>query len=374
MEPGSEDASPTPQPVEDVVDEFLTSGTKSGNYKSNLRSVLQTWSSWLADRRITDLAGVDKRAMAKYAEYLQRRITAGQNPEADGGISASTAWTYFDYVSAFLDWCVEWDYIRENPAQKGIVKDELPERPTSDSGSQQFWSPEDRENLIAYVDEQAADAVDEDGLQAVATLRDRALAYVLAYSGVRGGEILQDPRDDRRAGLRWIDVEIEANRATVLGKDQQREAVQLPEQTHQPLRQLQRVVNPPDGEWPVFPSNHAPSIHSLLPEEWERPDNDEESLLDHCRTLGVTPPALSTNGGRTVMKRLCEDANLDIDGEYLKPHGGRRGVGEILYTELDPVAAQRALRHKDPATTSKMYSHVEASELADDTSEVFEDD
>jgi integrase len=374
MEPGSEDASPTPQPVEDVVDEFLTSGTKSGNYKSNLRSVLQTWSSWLADRRITDLASVDKRAMAKYAEYLQRRITAGQNPEADGGISASTAWTYFDYVSAFLDWCVEWDYIRENPAQKGIVKDELPERPTSDSGSQQFWSPEDRENLIAYVDEQAADAVDEDGLQAVATLRDRALAYVLAYSGVRGGEILQDPRDDRRAGLRWIDVEIEANRATVLGKDQQREAVQLPEQTHQPLRQLQRVVNPPDGEWPVFPSNHAPSIHSLLPEEWERPDNDEESLLDHCRTLGVTPPALSTNGGRTVMKRLCEDANLDIDGEYLKPHGGRRGVGETLYTELDPVAAQRALRHKDPATTSKMYSHVEASELADDTSEVFEDD
>jgi integrase len=74
------------------------------------------------------------------------------------------------------------------------------------------------------------------------------------------------------------------------------------------------------------------------------------------------------------MKRLCEDANLDIDGEYLKPHGGRRGVGETLYTELDPVAAQRALRHKDPATTSKMYSHVEASELADDTSEVFEDD
>lgn len=374
MEPGNDDASPTPQPVEDVVDEFLASGTKSGNYKSNLRSVLQTWSSWLADRRITVLAGVDKRAMAKYAEYLQRRITAGQNPEADGGISASTAWTYFDYVSAFLDWCVEWDYIHENPAQKGIVKDELPERPTSDSGSQQFWSPEDRENLIAYVDEQAADAVDEDGLQAVATLRDRALAYVLAYSGVRGGEILQDPRDDRRAGLRWIDVEIEANRATVLGKDQQREAVQLPEQTHQPLRQLQRVVNPPDGEWPVFPSNHAPSIHSLLPEEWERPDNDEESLLDHCRTLGVTPPALSTNGGRTVMKRLCEDANLDIDGEYLKPHGGRRGVGETLYTELDPVAAQRALRHKDPATTSKMYSHVEASELADDTSEVFEDD
>ncbi|MFC7043933.1 tyrosine-type recombinase/integrase [Halonotius sp. GCM10025705] len=371
MEPGTEDASPTPQPLEDAVNEFLSSGTKSGNYKSNLRSVLRKWTSWLADRGTTDLAGVDKRTMAKYAEHLQQRITAGQNPDVDGGISASTAWTYFDYISAFLDWCVEWDYIRENPAQKGIVKDELPERPTSDSGSQQFWSPEDREDLLAYVDEQAANAVDEKGLQAVVTLRDRALAYVLAYSGVRGGEILQDPRDDRRAGLRWKDVEIEASRATVLGKDQQREAVQLPEQTHQPLRQLRRVVDPPNEEWPVFPSNHAPSIHSALPDKWERPENDKQSLLDHCRSLGATPPALSTNGGRKVMKRICEDADLEIDGEYLKPHGGRRGAGETLYRELDAAAAQRALRHNDPATTSKMYSHIDATELAEDTSEAF---
>jgi integrase len=72
------------------------------------------------------------------------------------------------------------------------------------------------------------------------------------------------------------------------------------------------------------------------------------------------------------MKRLCDDADIDIDGEYLKPHGGRRGAGETLYRELDAAAAQRALRHKDPATTSKMYSHIDATELAEDTSEAFE--
>lgn len=88
--------------------------------------------------------------------------------------------------------------------------------------------------------------------------------------------------------------------------------------------------------------------------------------------LGVTPPALSTNGGRTAMKRLCEDADIGIDGEYLKPHDGRRGAGETLYRELDAAAAQRALRHKDPATTSKMYSHIDTTELAEDTSEAFE--
>jgi integrase len=372
MDPTNKDASSTPQALEDVIEEFLDSGTKSGNYRSNLRSALETWAGWVADRGITGLEDVDKRAMAKYAEHLQQRIRAGKNLDVDGGISASTAWTYYDYISAFLDWCVEWDYIRENPAQKGIVKDELPDRPNTESGSQQFWSPKDRDALISYIDEQAAEAVDEDGLQAVAILRDRALAYVLAYSGVRGGEILQDPRDDRRAGLRWEDVEIESSRATVLGKDQQREPVQLPEQTHQPLRQLHWVVDPPSGEWPVFPSNHAPSLHSALPDGWNRPENDEKNLLDHCRTLRVTPPALSTNGGRTVMKRLCDDADIDIDGEYLKPHGGRRGAGETLYRELDAAAAQRALRHKDPATTSKMYSHIDATELAEDTSEAFE--
>ena len=372
MESGTDDASPTPQAVKAIIDEFLQSGRKSGNYQSNLRSVLEKWREWLSGRDITEIEAVDKRVMRNYAQYLQQRIDAGDQPTVDGGITAATGWTYFDYVSAFLDYCVEWEYLQENPAQKGAVKNELPDRPTNDSGSQQFWSAEAREALITYVDKRAVDAVDDDGLQAVTLLRDRSLAYVLAYSGVRGGEILQDSRDDRRAGLRWQDVEIEANRATVLGKDQQWEEVQLPKQTHQPLRQLRRAIDPPSDEWPVFPSNHAPSIHAALPDDWERPETDDRSLLDHCRTLGVTPPALSTNGGRNVMKRLCEDAGLDIDGEYLKPHGGRRGVGETLYTELDPVAAQRALRHKDPATTSKMYSHVDASELAENTSEVFE--
>ena len=372
MEPGHDAASPGPQTVEDAIEEFLNSGTKSGNYKSNLRSGLEKWRGWLTDRGITELNAIDKRVMAKYAEHLHQRITAGQTPTVDGGISAATAWTYLDYISAFLDYCVEWDYIPHNPAQKGIVKGELPDRPTSDSSAQQFWSPNDRKELITYVDDKAVEAIDEGDLQAVTTLRDRALVYVLAYSGVRGGEILADPRDDRRVGLRWKHVEIEDNRITVLGKDQQWESAQLPKQTHHPLRQLRRALDPPAEEWPVFPSNHAPSIYSKLPDEWERPADDDQSLLDHCRTLRVMAPALSTNGGRNVLKRICDEADIDIDGEYLKPHGGRRGAGETLYRELDAAAAQRALRHKDPATTSKMYSHIDASELAEDTSEAFD--
>ena len=33
-------------------------------------------------------------------------------------------------------------------------------------------------------------------------------------------------------------------------------------------------------------------------------------------------PSISTAGARNIMQRLCEEADLDIDSEYLKPHTG----------------------------------------------------
>lgn len=71
--------------------------------------------------------------MAEYAGYLRQRVNARQSTETDdtSGITASTAWAYYDNVSAFLDHCLKWDKITENPAQKEISKDELPERPSA---------------------------------------------------------------------------------------------------------------------------------------------------------------------------------------------------------------------------------------------------
>jgi len=117
-------------------------------------------------------------------------------------------------------------------------------------------------------------------------------------------------------------------------------------------------------------------MYRVLPDEFERPDEDERSLLDHCRTLGVVPPALSTNGARSILKRLCKDGEIEVDGDrdYLTLHGARRGVGEKLYRERGAAAAQRTLRHADPKTTSEMYSHIETSETAENVTEVFGDE
>jgi integrase len=84
------------------------------------------------------------------------------------------------------------------------------------------------------------------------------------------------------------------------------------------------------------------------------------------RTHDLVPPALTTNGGRTVMRRVCEEANISLDGDpdYLTPHGGRRGAGDVLYRE-DPVLAQTALRHRSIETTRDSYSYIEAGEIFD---------
>lgn len=120
----------------------------------------------------------------------------------------------------------------------------------------------------------------------------------------------------------------------------------------------------------MFPTLHAPSLHAQLPDDAE-PDDD---LFDALRDYDARPPSISTNGVRSILKRLCDDGDINVNGEkdYLTPHGARRGVGEFLYRNVGFEAAQRALRNKDPSTTSEMYSHIEASELADVTAEAFE--
>jgi hypothetical protein len=55
--------------------------------------------------------------------------------------------------------------------------------------------------LLAHLNERARTAVDERGLDAAKELRDWALASLLTYSSVRGGEVLRDPNDERRSGL-----------------------------------------------------------------------------------------------------------------------------------------------------------------------------
>lgn len=398
VEPAQADATPgdigektlLDAPLSDFLDSKAKTidedGTRSGTYVRDLARVVPKWIDWMQRRGDDTLEGLDGRAMARWAEHLDRRV----KNTADEGISAATAWSYYDLVSAYLTYCSEWEYIAENPARTAVAKTAMPDRRATSSADQQFWSPEQRQTLIRHVDERAHDAIDERGSDALAEVRDRALVYLLGYSGVRGAEILRPAADadTRRTGIDWRDLDLGEQTVDVLGKSQAREQAPLTDRPIAALERWETVLDPPSDDWPVFPTLHLPSLRDAAREQLEARDAGEETiadvtalstrpLLEAMRERELAPPAMTTEGARYLLRKLTDEADVDVGGdgkEYLTLHGARRGAGEQYYREAGPSAAQRALRHADPSTTSEMYSHIEASELSEIGSEAFEEE
>ena len=173
-------------------------------------------------------------------------------------------------------------------------------------------------------------------------------------------------------------------RSSCSGKNQTNEEAPLPPQTRDPLERLHQALRPASGDWPVFPTLHRPTLSRIAREDLAdagygdteiQQTIEEHDWLKLYRDYEFVPPALTTNGGRTVMRRVCEEAEISLDGEhdYLTPHGGRRGAGDVLYRE-DPVLAQIALRHRSIETTKDSYSYIEAGETATRAGDIFDAD
>ncbi len=342
------------------------SGEATGTYRASAASELHRWVEWM-DARDYDrdaLATEGRRIMARYAMHLDRR-TRGED-----GIAASTARTYYAYVSGCLSYAVRDGVLPTNPALADRAREELPQDADSDRTDQQFWSREQRRALVEHVDGRAREAIDAEGLDAGVPVRDRALVRVLAYAAVRGAEVLRHPKDARtgRQGLRWADVDLERGVLRVLGKDQHREPALLPEPAREGLDRWYRVQRPPEDDWPVFPTGHAPSkyragrdrLGEAFDEELAAAGGDIDTLL---REHGIAPPALTTEGARSLMRRLTEAADIDVgeDPGYLQLHGARRGILEEIYRR-DRGDAQDLARHKSLSTTRAAYQHIDAEE------------
>ena len=215
-------------------------------------------------------------------------------------------------------------------------------------------------------------------------LRNRAFASLLAYTGVRGAEVLDDPNDKRRDGIRWHDIDLEMGTIAILGKSQADEEAPIPTQVRDPLARLRQALRPLSNGWPVFPTLHRPTLSRVARTGLAGAGYDQQAIdaaiAEHdwvalYREHELMPPTLTTGGGRKVMRRICEAAGISLDDEhdYLTPHGGRRGAGDVLYRE-DPVLAQTALRHRSIETTKESYSYIEAGETASRAGDTFDAD
>ncbi|WP_330633347.1 tyrosine-type recombinase/integrase [Halocatena halophila] len=370
-----------------AIERYLRSkskgGAQSGTYYRTAKSALDRWQAWLSIDEIAALTDPDAGAqiLRRYAQHLTTKV-------GDDELAASSAHTYYNIISGFCSYCVRDGVLPSNPAQRERAREELP---TDDSDDrQQFWDPDTRDRFLSWLDDRAYDAIEASGTDARLEVRDRAFGYVLAYSGVRGAEILRTSADDRegRQGLRWhnvslpeTDAETESGTLRVFGKAQEWETTPLPRQAVFPLQQYFRLLGEPPDDWPVFPTQHAPSKYRVAREQLAAKglsQGEIETLLDEqpidqvLREHEIVPPAVTVNGMRTHVKRLCERAEITIDGEYLKLHGARRGLGDTIF-RVDRGEAQDLLRHRSLQTTKDAYSHIEAEERAERISAILEE-
>jgi integrase len=370
--------------LDSALDDYLLAKSKAnetGNYRRNAERVLSEFLDWAEAQGVETFDALDVADLENYALSLNRRTTG------EDGITATTARKYYDYVRAYLSWCASREYATENPAAKDRAEEALPNDDERDEHHQQLWTPEQRQVIMRYVEQRAHDAVDERGHDAVKETRDRAFVATIAYAGVRGGEVIRDPNDDRRQGVRWSDIDFENGTMTVLGKgDQAYETVGLPRQALSALERYHSVIEPPTGDWPVFLTLHAPTLSNVAHEGFREQDDlskeeieaalDTQSTLEILRGNSFVPSAITTDGARRLMRTLSENTDVPgIDtenGEYLELHGGRRGAGDTLVREAGWEQAQRLLRHKSPETTMNAYSHISAGEIAEDAGDAFD--
>ncbi|RQG89085.1 integrase [Natrarchaeobius halalkaliphilus] len=350
--------------VDGAVVRYLES-LDSGGSKATMRSPLSGFAAFCEREGIESVGTLETSDLREYAFALRER-------HIEGELKASTANTYFDYTRAFLSFCVREELLDRNPADTNRATEYLPE----DKGdrTRQFWTPAQRRGIVAYASKRVDMALDGtiDVSREIA-FRDRAIVVLLAEAGVRGAEIFRDTNDDVRDGLHWSDVDLEQKMIRVFGKSRQYEEAALPGAARDALQRYQRVLEPPSDDWPVFPTAHAPSKWGALRAAVDDYDGDRP-IDDLLRDHEVVPLALTKEGGRQVMKRLSDEAPIELeDGhDYLQPHGARRALGAELYESGHSELAQSALRHKSIETTHEAYSDIQAADVADSIDEIRE--
>jgi len=80
---------------------------------------------------------------------------------------------------------------------------------------------------------------------------------------------------------------------------------------------------------------------------------------------------MTTKGARNVLERLTDEAGIELSDpnhEYLAPHGGRRGMSEILVRSFGYTVAARYLDNSEDMVRER-YSHIEAGKLGDKATE-----
>ena len=180
------------------------------------------------------------------------------------------------------------------------------------------------------------------------------------------------------------DIVLEDGSMDVYRKKQQWDAASLPDPVISPLRNYRKLIDPSTDRWPVFPTLDQRTLGELVQKELAdrgaRADTIDERRGEYARDLllaldeDIRPPSITTDGARLMLQRLSTAAEIDIDHlkhDYLAPHGGRRGMGEVLVRAFGYTVAARYLDNSEEMVRER-YSHIEAGALGDVATEALD--
>lgn len=346
-------------PIKTALQAHLTD-LEAASYKRTVRTSVN---DFIEQTDVRFVEETSSQTVREYARTLKSR-----------DIATSTAEKYYSNVRSWLEWCVEEELIPTNPAKSSRASAPLPE--TEDDSEQQFWAIEDRNHLLNGLDRQLDHALDgKIDVDPYLANRDQILFYVIALTAVRGAEVLDEPDEDHplRQGLRWRTVNLDRNSMQVLGKTRENEKVGLMPDVASRLERWRQRLDPPSGDWPVFPVLSASALAQMMGEQLDDAGyttDDDTHVIAFAREHGLTVPSISPQSARKRLRKYSERWDLPTDGTepHLQLHGARRRLGDELYME-EAELSQDILRHKSIETTHRNYRQEKAEERAVDAAE-----
>lgn len=322
--------------VHNTLEAFLAGVaiSRSPNTARTYRNAVNAFSANLRDMdrdpEATDVREVSENWIVDFARYLSSYSPASERLY----LTALTGW--YEYLAA------------ENKAEINLPRLRLLIRRRARRPGQRLpqFPRNDIEAILDYARTLSAtdDGDERDWLRA---LRDRALLFTLADTGLRVHEAV---------GLRRGDIDWNEGRAILIGKGDREAVVRFSRRT---LRYLKAYLG----------------RRSVLDGASGRPMSALTMFARHDKGAGKRVLPISTTTARSIVHSRALEALGDRQSAVITPHSFRhyfvttvlRGSGGNL------KLAQELARHKSIAITQR-YAHLSDNELDRGYHEIFEDD
>jgi len=322
--------------VHDTLEAYLAGValSRSPNTARTYRNAVNAFSASQRDQgrdpEVTDVREASENWIVDFARYLAPYSPASERLY----LTALTGW--YEYLAA------------ENQADINLPRLRLLIRRRARRPGQRLpqFPRKDIESILNYARtlSAAGDAEEREWLRA---LRDRALLFTLADTGLRVHEAV---------GLRRGDIDWNEGRAILIGKGDREAVVRFSSRT---LRYLKAYLD----------------RRSALDGASGRPMSALPMFARHDKGAGKRVLSISTTTARSIVHARALEALGDRQSAVITPHSFRhyfvttvlRGSGGNL------KLAQELARHRSIAVTQR-YAHLSDNELDRGYHEIFEDD